>query len=134
MSESHTGAATAAISIHILSLQKHWHGLARCAPHNPCLAITASVPVCWLLVWPYTTGPLSLLQISNTVPGMWWWPPYPHSLTWQKRTHSHIERANPLTVERAWQRRSPAHRPPWCTRSIVLAVTTGDIFTTFALG
>ena len=60
MLDSQAVAATAASTIHVLSLQRHRHGLASRAPHDPCPAINAGRPVCRLLVRPYTTGPLSL--------------------------------------------------------------------------
>ena len=78
---------TAASSIHVLSLQRHWHALARCASHDPCPAIAASSQVYLRLVLPYTTGPLSL----------------------KNQLHSHARkaaaRAPPLVGKRACQKR-----------------------------
>ena len=60
-------AATAASSIYVLSLQKYQHDLARCAPSDPCPAITVGGLVCRRLIWPYTSGPLFKKSVTQYV-------------------------------------------------------------------
>ena len=79
-------------------------------PPQPPVTHTVCGPGGRRLVRPHTSGPHSLKnQLHST------WPPRPHRLAGRPRTHSGGE---------------GAHRPSWCARSLVRAVTTP----TFTLG
>ena len=72
-------------------------------PPYPPVTHTVCGPACRRLVRPHTCWPRSLKnQLHST------WPPRPHSLAGRPRMHSGGE---------------GAHRPPWCARSLVRAVT-----------
>ena len=99
-----------ASSIHVLSLQRHWHGLARCALPQP---LGSTTPGHWRLVQPCTTGPLTF-KISYMVLAMWW-PPRPQDLSGQP--HTHITRqVGPFTSRQASMPEVPPRLPATMVR------------------